>query len=221
MTESSMHYPGWRVVIACFAMTFFGFGYGFYGHSVYLAALTIRDGTDSPRLAVSTVSTAVTIYYLAAATIMVFISDLIVRIGPRLFATIGAVMMGVSLLLIARFRSDRGLPRDGASLCHADECRGRQHPRAMVHSEARTCPVDCAYGRRCRWADHRPDACVAEQQALVCDRTRRHCRPYNSRPVIGNCALHPRPDCRRGEGGRTWGWPKDKSPDADPPAGPC
>jgi hypothetical protein len=54
MTESSMRYPGWQVVIACFAMTFFGFGFGFYGHSVYLAALTIRDGTDSPRLAVST-----------------------------------------------------------------------------------------------------------------------------------------------------------------------
>jgi sugar phosphate permease len=86
-------------------MTSSGFGFGFYGHSVYLAALTIRDGTDSPRLAVSTVSTAVTIYYLAAATIMVFISDLIERIGPRLFATIGAVMMGVSLLLIARIRS--------------------------------------------------------------------------------------------------------------------
>jgi MFS family permease len=102
MTESSMHYPGWRVVIACFAMTFFGFGFGFYGHSVYLAALTIRDGTGSPRLAVSTVSTAVTIYYLAAAAIMVFISDLIARIGPRLFAAIGAVMMGVSLVLIAR-----------------------------------------------------------------------------------------------------------------------
>ena len=34
MTESSMHYPGWRVVIACFAMTFFGFGFGFYGGQI-------------------------------------------------------------------------------------------------------------------------------------------------------------------------------------------
>ena len=82
MTESSMHYPGWRVVIACFAMTFFGFGYGFYGHSVYLAALTIRDGSDAPRIAVSTVSTAVTVYYLTAAAIMVLISDLVARLGP-------------------------------------------------------------------------------------------------------------------------------------------
>src|SRR5262249_17482 len=105
MSEASMRYPGWRVVIACFAMTFFWFGFGFYGHSVYLAALTIRDGTDAPRIAVSTVSTAVTVYYLAAAAIMVFISDLIVRLGPRPFAAIGAVMMGLSLFLIARIRS--------------------------------------------------------------------------------------------------------------------
>jgi MFS family permease len=105
MTESSVRYPGWRVVIACFAMTFFGFGFGFYGHSVYLAALTIGDGSDAPRIAVSTVSTAVTAYYLTAAVIMVLISDLVARLGPRLFAAIGAVMMGLSLLLIARIRS--------------------------------------------------------------------------------------------------------------------
>ena len=105
MSEACMRYAGWRVVIACFAMTFFGFGFGFYGLSVYLAALTIRDGTDVLRMAVSTVSAAVTIYYLAAAAIMVFISDLIARLGPRLFAAIGAVMMGLSLFLIAHIRS--------------------------------------------------------------------------------------------------------------------
>src|SRR5215475_16233673 len=103
--ESSIRYPGWRVVIACFAMTFFGFGFGFYGHSVYLAALTIGDGAEAPRLAVSTVSTAVTVYFLTAAAIMVFISDLVARLGPRLFAAIGAVMMGMSLFLIAHIRS--------------------------------------------------------------------------------------------------------------------
>src|SRR5215813_8701632 len=105
MTENSMSYPGWRVVVACFVMTCFGFGFGFYGHSVYLAALTIRDDTDAPRIAVSTVSTAVTVYYLTAAAIMVFISDLVARLGPRLFAAIGAVTMGMSLFLIAHIRS--------------------------------------------------------------------------------------------------------------------
>jgi sugar phosphate permease len=105
MNEASIRYPGWRVMIACFAMTFFGFGFGFYGHSVYLAALTTRDGTDASRIAISTVSTAVTVYYLAAAAIMVFVSDLLARLGPRLFAATGAVMMGLSLFLIARIRS--------------------------------------------------------------------------------------------------------------------
>src|SRR5215470_10126369 len=100
MTESSIRYRGWRVVIGCFTMTFFGFGFGFYGHSVYLAALTMHDGRE-PLIAVGTVSTAVTAYYLAAAAIMVFTSDIVAKFGPRLFATIGALMMGISLVLIA------------------------------------------------------------------------------------------------------------------------
>jgi hypothetical protein len=104
MTESSIRYRGWRVVIGCFSMTFFGFGFGFYGHSVYLAALT-PDGSEAPLIAVGTVSTAVTAYYLAAAAIMVFINDLVAKLGPPLFATIGALMMGLSLGLIAHIRS--------------------------------------------------------------------------------------------------------------------
>jgi hypothetical protein len=103
MTEDSMRYRGWLAVVACFAMTFIGFGFGFYGHSVYLAALTLRE--EAPPLAVGTVSTAVTVYYLAAAAIMVSISDLVARLGPRLFAAIGAIMMGVSLYLISDIRS--------------------------------------------------------------------------------------------------------------------
>jgi MFS family permease len=86
-------------------MTFFGFGFGFYGHSVYLAALTIHDGGEAPLISVGTVSTAVTGYYLAAAAIMVFINDMVAKLGPRLFAMIGALMMGISLVLIAHIRS--------------------------------------------------------------------------------------------------------------------
>jgi MFS family permease len=105
MTENSVRYRGWLVVVACFTMTFFGFGFGFYGHSVYLAALTIGEDRITLGISVATVSTAVTVYYLAAAVIMVFISDLVAKLGPRLFAVIGAAMMGVSLFLIAHIRS--------------------------------------------------------------------------------------------------------------------
>jgi sugar phosphate permease len=109
MDEGSIAYRGWRVVAACFTMIFFGFGFGFYGHSVYLAALTTSDGSGAPPIAIGTVSTAVTAYYLAAAAIMVFISDLVAKLGPRLFATIGAVMMGLSLFFIAHIRSTMDL----------------------------------------------------------------------------------------------------------------
>jgi MFS family permease len=86
-------------------MTLFGFGFGFYGHSVYLAELTIREGSDAPKIATGTVSAAVTAYYLLAALLMVFVSDIVAMLGPRLFATVGAVMLGVSLFLIARINS--------------------------------------------------------------------------------------------------------------------
>lgn len=105
MAENSIRYRGWRVVAACAAMTFFGFGFGFYGHSVYLAVLTTGGGGDAFRPGIGTVSTAVTVSYLAAAAIMVFISDLVARLGPRLFAVIGAIAMGASLYLIAQIRS--------------------------------------------------------------------------------------------------------------------
>jgi MFS family permease len=108
MNEASFRYPGWRVVIACFTMTLFGFGFGFYGHSVYLAELT-RDGGEAPRFATSTVSAAVTAYYLVSALIMAFTSDVMARLGPRLFAMTGAAMMGLSLFLITRIASPVGL----------------------------------------------------------------------------------------------------------------
>jgi hypothetical protein len=190
MSEACMRYPGWRVVAGCFAMTFFGFGFGFYGHSVYLAALTIRDGTDAPGIAVGTVSTAVTVYYLAAAAIMVFIPDLIARLGPRAFAAIGAVMMGLSLFLIARIRSVRRLSCHGTGLRHADECRGRQHRGAVVQQEAWARPVGCTHGRRCRWTGHCSHARVAEQQVVVCDRFGGHRGSHYSRSIDRDRALH-------------------------------
>src|SRR5262245_30713995 len=101
MDESSLRYPGWRVVIACFTMTLFGFGFGFYGHSVYLAELTIRQGGDAPKLATSTVSAATTAYYLLSALLIMLVSDAVARFGPRLVATGGAVMLALSLVLVA------------------------------------------------------------------------------------------------------------------------
>src|SRR5262245_15204037 len=106
MDERSPSYPGWRIVIVCFTLTLFGFGFGFYGHSFYLAELTIRHGSDAPKLATSAVSAAATTaYYLLAALLMLFASDVITRFGPRLVTAVGAVMLALSLALIARIES--------------------------------------------------------------------------------------------------------------------
>ena len=107
MNESSIRYLGWRVAMACFTMTLFGFGFGFYGHSVYFAELTTRGGGTA--FAASTVSAAVTVSYLASALMMAFTSDLMTRLGPRVFAVIGAAMMGISLFLISQIDSVFGL----------------------------------------------------------------------------------------------------------------
>jgi MFS family permease len=105
MNESSLRYPGWRVVIACFTMTLFGFGFGFYGHSVYLAELTMREGANTPKLTTSVVSAATTAYYLLSALLIMFVGDVITRFGPRLVATAGAMMLALSLVLVSRIRS--------------------------------------------------------------------------------------------------------------------
>src|SRR5262249_20568116 len=109
MHESSLRYPGWRVVIACFTMTLFGFGFGFYGHSVYLADFTLRNGGDAPKLATSIVSAATTAYYLLSALLIMFVSDAITRFGPRLVATAGALMLALSLVLVSRVSSPADL----------------------------------------------------------------------------------------------------------------
>ena len=100
-----MGYPGWRVVAACFTMTLFGFGFGFYAHSVFLAELTMREGGDAPNLATSMGSAATTAYYLVSAFLIMFVSDAIARFGPRLIATTGAVMLALSLFLVSRAKS--------------------------------------------------------------------------------------------------------------------
>jgi MFS family permease len=82
--ETSLHYPGWRVVIACFVMAVFSWGFGFYGQGVYLSELQQLKGWPA-----SVISTASTVYYLFSAVLVIFVSDAIARLGPRRFLTYG------------------------------------------------------------------------------------------------------------------------------------
>lgn len=107
MVESSLCYPGWRVVIACFTLTLFWLR--FYGHSFYFAELTMREGGNAPKFATSTVSAATTAYYLLSAFLIMLVSDAIARFGPRLVSTVGAAMLALLLVLIARIEASLDL----------------------------------------------------------------------------------------------------------------
>jgi MFS family permease len=91
MDEFSLRYRGWRVVLACFLMAVFGWGLGFYGHSVYLAELTRLHGWPA-----ALISSASTLYYLVSATLVVFVSDAVQRLGPRTVAVAGIAAFALS-----------------------------------------------------------------------------------------------------------------------------
>ncbi len=76
--EWSPRYDGWRVTAVCFVVAMFCWGFGLYGHGIYLAELQHLFGWSA-----SLISGATTTYYLVTASLVVFISDAIVRLGPR------------------------------------------------------------------------------------------------------------------------------------------
>ena len=80
---------GWRVVAVCLVAAVFAWGFGSFGMSVYLAALTREHG-----LSVAFVSSAVTVYYLTNALAAPAIGSAIDRYGARPVFVFGAVMLG-------------------------------------------------------------------------------------------------------------------------------
>src|SRR6266446_3342752 len=76
--ESSLRYDGWRVTAVCFVVAMFCWGFGLYSHGIYLAELQRLFGWST-----SLISGATTAYYLLTASLVVFVSDAIVRFGPR------------------------------------------------------------------------------------------------------------------------------------------
>ncbi len=85
-------FHGWKVVAAAFVVALFGWGLGFYGPGIYLAALTRTHGWD-----IATIASAITFYYLVGATITIYAGDLFERFGPRLMVTAGAVTMAAGV----------------------------------------------------------------------------------------------------------------------------
>jgi MFS family permease len=93
--EMSIRYDGWRVAAVCFWVAIFGWGFGFYGQTVYVAELHRLRGWPT-----SLISSATTLFYLFGALLVVFLSEAIRSFGPRncLLAGISAMAAAAALI---------------------------------------------------------------------------------------------------------------------------
>ena len=97
--ESSPRYFGWRVVVACFLMALACWGFGLYGHSVYLAELQRLHGWPPSLIAGASTAT-----YLLNAVLVIFTSNALARFGARRFVLFGVAALALSIVLLALAR---------------------------------------------------------------------------------------------------------------------
>src|SRR5437868_933825 len=76
--ETSIRYGGWRIVAVCFLVATFGWGFGFYGQSVYVAELHRLHGWPA-----SLISSGTTFFHLFGALIVAFVNEAVRAFGPR------------------------------------------------------------------------------------------------------------------------------------------
>jgi len=95
--ESSVRYDGWRIVAVCFVVATFGWAFGFYGQSVYLAELHRQHGWPA-----SLISAATTSFYLFGALLVVFVAETVRRFGPRNCLLAGTSAMAVAVVLMGQ-----------------------------------------------------------------------------------------------------------------------
>jgi len=96
---------GWRVVAVCFVAAVFTWGFGVYGASVYLSAITKQHGWS-----VSLVSAAVTIFYLISALSPTLTASLIGRFGARPVFVGGALALGLGTAAVGHIATPWQLP---------------------------------------------------------------------------------------------------------------
>jgi len=97
--ESSVRYDGWRIVAVCFLVATFGWAFGFYGQSVYLAELQRQHGWPA-----SLISGATTFFYLFGAAIVVFVSEAVKKFGPRNCLIAGICATAVAAISLGQVR---------------------------------------------------------------------------------------------------------------------
>jgi MFS family permease len=97
--ETSFRYDGWRIVMVCFLLATFGWGFGFYGQSVYVAELQRLHGWPA-----SLISSGTTFFYLFGALLVAFISEAIKAFGPRSCLIAGTIVMAAGGIAIGQVR---------------------------------------------------------------------------------------------------------------------
>src|SRR5437899_1823885 len=97
VVETSARYQGWRIVSVCFLVATFGWAFGFYGQSLYLAELHRLHGWSA-----SLSSAATTFFYLFGAVIVAFVSEAVRAFGPRNCLLGGVVTMAAAAVMIGQ-----------------------------------------------------------------------------------------------------------------------
>jgi predicted MFS family arabinose efflux permease len=97
--ETSIRYDGWRIVAVCFLLATFGWAFGFYGQSVYVAELQRLRGWPA-----SLISSGTTFFYLSGAALVAFVSEAIKGFGPRNCMIAGICTMAVAAISIGQVR---------------------------------------------------------------------------------------------------------------------
>ena len=95
--ETSARYDGWRIVAVCFLVATFGWGFGFYGQSVYVAELNRLHGWPA-----SLISGGTTFFYLFGALLVAFVGEAIRGFGPRNCLVAGVLAMAAAAVLIGQ-----------------------------------------------------------------------------------------------------------------------
>ncbi len=83
---------GWYVVGAAFLLALWSWGLGFYGSSIYIVALGREHGWS-----ISTVSLAITVYYLIGAGCIALVGDTMRRFGTHRVVAAGVIAMGAGV----------------------------------------------------------------------------------------------------------------------------
>jgi MFS family permease len=92
-------YHGWWVVVCCFTIAFYGWGFGFYGLALYLVALH-KAWSWSP----AQISSAISFYYIVGAFLVMQVGDLIQKRGARPVVLAGTGMMALGVAGLAMVR---------------------------------------------------------------------------------------------------------------------